>query len=105
MPRSIKRLGRFPAAIAKVKQVEPGAGPDSNIDGYVTAKGVGKIHKEDMDLARGYTDIPGVYQPEKYPILYVFITGENIEEARGGGMEVDREEIRKVASGGENNNI
>ena len=61
MLRNIKRLGRFPAAIARVKRVEPGAGPDSNINGDVAAGGAGRVYEEDIDLARKYTDIPGVY--------------------------------------------
>ena len=91
MPYDIERLDRVPAAFASVGRVESGPGADSDVDGHIAAGGAGGVYKADMDLAKGYPDIPGVHQPEEHPILYVFIAGENIEEAGGGGAEIDRE--------------
>ena len=102
---NIKRLSRFPAAVARVRRVEPGLNADGDVDGHVAAGGAGRVHEEDVDPARGCADIPGVHQPEEHPILHVCVTGEDIEEAGGGGAEVDREETRTVAGGGEDNDI
>ena len=96
---SIERSGRFPAAVTRIRGVESGPSPDYNINGDVTAGGAGRVYAEDVDLVRRCTDIPGVHQPEEHSILYVWIAGENIEEAGGGGAEVNRKEASKITKG------
>ena len=61
MPYGIERLGRFPAAVTRVRGVKSGPNPDCDINGDVAAGGAGRIYAEDMDPARRCADIPGVH--------------------------------------------
>ena len=105
MPRGVERPDRFQAAVARVGRVEPGPGTDGDVDGDVAAGGGGRVYEEDVIPVRGRPDVPGVDQPEEHSISHVYIAGENVEEARGGGAEVDREEASNVARAGENGGV